>query len=174
MGMRGERAQAGLRGARPKPNSLSVRRQHNCKQLAAQSVPEEAARRIVSTFFDTVNNLITPASSLSSIPLFSFRSPKATWLQGDDLENVRRTIHCFFFLFFFFRAADPSESTSFIQEQLKSASGPTSPPVELWGAEKVEKLWLLNSKYMILGKILFSLSQSASYQHLPSVTFTSI
>lgn len=102
MGMRGERAQAGLRGARPKPNSLSVRRQHYCKQLAGQSVPEEAASRIVSTFFDTVNNLITPASSLSSIPLFSFRSPKATWLQGNDLENVHRAIHLFFGFFFYY------------------------------------------------------------------------
>lgn len=97
MGMRGERVQAGLRGARPKPNSLPVRRQHNCKQLATQSVPEEAASRIVSTFFDTVNNLITPASSHSSIPLFSFRSLKATWLQGIDLENAHRTIHSLFF-----------------------------------------------------------------------------
>lgn len=96
-----ERAHSGLRGARPKPNSLSVRRQHNWKQLAASSVPEEAASRIVSTFFDTVNNLITPASSHSSIPLFSFRSPKAKWLQGNDLENVHRTIHFAFFFSFF-------------------------------------------------------------------------
>lgn len=138
MGMRGERAQAGLRGARPKPNSLSVRRQHNCKQLAAQSVPEEAARRIVSTFFDTVNNLITPASSLSSIPLFSFRSPKATWLQGDDLENVRRTIHCFFFPFLFF-----SEQQS-RQSRLLSSKNILNPPVVplllLWSSGEQRKL----------------------------------
>lgn len=136
MGMRGERAQAGLRGARPKPNSLSVPRQHNCKQLAAQSVPEEAARRIVSTFFDTVNNLITPASSLSSIPLFSFRSPKATWLQGDDLENVRRTIHCFFFCFF-------SEQQS-RQSRLLSSKNILNPPVVplllLWNSGEQRKL----------------------------------
>lgn len=72
--------------------------------------------------------------------------------------SAGRFIGFFSFLFLFFRAAEPSESTSFIQEHLKSTSGPTSPPVEHWGAEKVEKLCFLNSKYMIWGKILFSVS----------------